>query len=99
MANGNDSFGPWWLAWIVPILTAIGAIIVVIRKLLSQAVREDLQRILEEKHRENLERFRELKEQLDEASEDRRAIRVDVTKLSQDVAFLRGTSRYRNVER
>lgn len=58
---------PTWLAWVSPLVAILGALWILARRLF--VTREDLERMLSEKHKENVHRFERQDAELKEIRE------------------------------
>lgn len=71
---------PNWLPWIVPLITAAGVIWAFFRRLFSN----------EAQHQENKSAIAGINSKLEEAAEERAQMRSEVSRIAEDVAYLRG---------
>jgi len=71
---------PDWLAWVVPVIAAGGAVTALLRRYFS----------IETRHRENLQAIANVRELVEQGSQDRTEMRKDISRIAEDVAFLRG---------
>jgi hypothetical protein len=85
---------PPWASWIAPIIgavmTGIGAAMLIARRLLLGFMREEFERILEAKHKENKELLDGLSRDMEHGQEDRMNIRSEIGKIATEVAYIRG---------
>jgi H+/Cl- antiporter ClcA len=71
---------PTWLPWIVPLITAAGVAWAFLRRVFSN----------EAQHKENKAAIAGINEKLEEAAEERSLMRGEVSRIAEDVAYLRG---------
>lgn len=72
-----------WLPWVVPLITAGGMIWAALRRFFSN----------EAQHKENKADIADIKQTLVTASEERAEMRADISRIAEDVAYLRGRIR------
>lgn len=81
---------PVWLGWLAAVVPGLALLWAFLQRFFSYVTREEFLKALDSKHQENQNAIAGINTKLDAGSRERTKMREDMSKVAQDVSYLRG---------